>query len=1158
MDRQAKNVNPLTQLSKRERLVANKSAMGLTYREIADELFIAPNTVRTHLSAIYKKLGIHNKAALIGLINKHSGGSEVTKQVASESKHTGVDLADAESSTDRPQTTESADFAGERRQLTVMFCDLAGSTALSEHYDPEDMTAIIQAFQRCCTDCITRFDGYIASSRGDDILVYFGYPNAQEDAAECAVRASLDIIAEVGRLEPQPGLKLQVRIGIATGQVVMDQTMSSGGIQGCVAVGETPNLAAQLQRLAMPNSVVIAPATRKLAGGDFEYLDFGKRRLKGFSEPMRAWQVLREQPLGSRFAAAHPTGLTPMVGRTQEFGLLVASWEQASSGDGQILLLMGEAGIGKSRLAQTLKDRVIQSGDTCIEAHCSPYHQNTAFYPLTEHLQRLLQFQKDDSGQVRLEKLQTALSHYRFPQEHFSQTGTLALLAALFSLPHPDGYGALNLSPQRQKQKTIDVLIAWLLEEAERSCVYSVWEDLQWADPSTLEFLSLFLEQVATAQILALLTFRPGFKLPWGMHSSTIQLTLSRLGHPQAREIVNKVSGGKVLPTEVVQQIVSKTDGVPLFVEELTKMVLESNLVQAVNNHYELTRPLPLLAIPATLQDSLMARLDRLGSVREIAQLGATLGREFSYELIHAVSPLAEDNLQQGLVQLVEAELLYQHGLLPQARYTFKHALIQDTAYASLLKSKRQHVHQQVAQVLEQRFAETAATQPELVAHHYTEAGLVAQAIPYWQKAGQIASECSANVEAIRHLTKGLVLLKTLPDTPERTQQELTLQSTLGPVYIGTKGWAAPETGGVYIRAQELCQQIGQAPQLFPALWGLYGYYAVRGEYATAHELAEQILDLAESQQNTGFLVQACFALGLSLFIRGEFSAARKCLERGSVAYDHQQHSAYAFLYGNNPGVSCLSFEALALWHLGYPEQALNKSLEAVTLAQQALHPFSLAFALDRAAVFHQFRRDMQAVQTRAEAGISLSNEQGFPLWVAAGSVLQGWALAEQGQIETGITRIQQGLNGYRGTGAEMFRSHFLALLAEAYGKGGRTEEGLDAVTEALGIAQATGEHFYEAELYRLKGDLLVDKWGISQPQAAQAAAYFQCAIEVAQQQNAKSLELRANVSLARLWQRQGQITEARQRLTESYGWFTEGFDMVDLQDAKALLAELV
>jgi class 3 adenylate cyclase len=642
----------------------------------------------------------------------------------------------------RPATPEA-----ERRQLTVMFCDLVGSTPLAEKLDPEELREVILAYQQTCAEQIQRFDGYLARYIGDGLLVYFGYPQAHEDDAPRAIRAGLGIVAALSGLNNrlQQSVKvlcnspLQVRIGIHTGLVVVGD-MGGGDYRDPMAiVGETPNIAARLQGIAEPNTVVISEATARLVQGLFECHARGPQALKGVSTPVPVYRVLRVNTAQSRFEVAVRTGLTPLVGREEELGVLRRRWEQAKAGDGQVVLLSGEPGLGKSRLAQTLKEQASAEGATRIEFRCSPYYQNSAFYPIIEHLQRLLQYTPHEVPEAKLAKLQRTLAAYRFPQAE-----TVPLFAGLLSLPHPVEFPPLTLSPQKQRQKTQEALVAWIMEETEQHPVYYLWEDLHWADPSSLEVLGLLMEQMPAVRLLLLLTFRPEFSPPWASRSHVTPLVLSRLPHSQAAMMVERVTAGKSLPTEVLQQIVSKTDGVPLFIEELTRMVLESGLLREAPGRYELTGPLPPLAIPTRLHDSLMARLDRLAAVKEVAQLGATLGREFSYELLQAVAPGEEERLPRALAKLVDAGVLYQRGRPPEAQYLFKHVLLQEAAYQSMLKSTRRHYHQQIAQVLAARFSETGETEPELLARHYTEAGLIAQALPYWQQAGQRASQHSA------------------------------------------------------------------------------------------------------------------------------------------------------------------------------------------------------------------------------------------------------------------------------------------------------------------------------------------------------------------------------------------------------------------------------
>jgi predicted ATPase len=742
------------------------------------------------------------------------------------------------------------------------------------------------------------------------------------------------------------------------------------------------------------------------------------------------------------------------------------------------------------------------------------------------------------------------LSQYRLPIEE-----TVSLFAPLLSLALPEHhYPSLNLSPQRQRQKTLETIVAILLELAERQPVLFIVEDLHWTDPTTLELLHLVIEQIPTTSMLMLLTCRPTFQPSWSHRSYLTEITVSRLSHAQVEQIVTCVTDGKTLPQEVLQQIITKTDGVPLFVEEMTKALLESGQLTAVNGHYELIGSLSTFAVPTTLQDSLMARLDRLMTGKVIAQLGATIGRQFSYVLLQAVAQLDEVMLQHELSRLVEAEIVYQRSVPPQATYVFKHALIQDAAYASLLRSTRQQYHQRIAQVLEGQFPETTERQPELLAHHYTEAGLIEQSVVYWYKAGQRAIERSAHVEAIAHLRQGLALLQTLPETPERVQREVDMLIALGVSQIATQGFAAPEVGETYTYARQLCQRLEDPYQLFPLLRGLWNYYLVRAEYQTAHTLGEQLLTLAQQSQDSAMRMAAHRALGTTLFNLGTAAEAHTHFTQGIALYDPQQHRTSAFLYGEDAGVVCHSFAHWTLWMLGYPEQGLARSQEAVMLAQHSGHPFSLGFALCWASVFHQFRREVRATQERAEAAFSLAMAQGFPSWMAQGAILRGWALAQQGQAQEGIAQIEQGLRAFRATGAEIERSYFLALLAEAYGMMGHQETGLTMLTEALALVDTTGEHWYEPALYRLKGELLLQ---LSSDNQAEAENCFQQAITVAQNQQAKSFELRAATSLARLWPQQGKRQEAYDLLAPIYGWFTEGFDTADLQDAKALLNEL-
>ena len=1042
----------------------------------------------------------------------------------------------------------------ERRQLTVLFCDLVDSTPLASQLDPEDWRAVVQAYQDTCARVIARYDGHIAQYLGDGLLVYFGYPQAHEDDAQRAVRAGLGMIDALGqlniRLSQERRVQLAVRLGIHTGLVVVGD-VGSGTRQEQLALGETPNIAARLQGIALPNTLVVSAATQQLLGGFFTSQSLGTTVLKGLAQPVEVYQVLHESMARSRLEAAGRTGLTPLVGREQEVALLRARWTQVKEGMGQVVLLSGEAGIGKSRLVQRLTEHVATEPQAWLTpCQCSPYYQNTALYPMIDLLERVvLRFEREESSQQKLSKLEGFVVQYGLPLAE-----AVPLFATLLSLPLGTDYAPLTVSPEQQKQQTLHALLTILLRIAAQQPVLFIMEDLHWVDPSTLELLSLLVDQGPTARILVLLTFRPDFSPPWTGRSHLTQVTVPRLPRQQATEMTDRVAHGKALPPEVVEQVVTKTDGVPLFVEELTKMVLESGLLQEREERYELTGPLLPLAIPTTLHDSLMARLDRLGAVKSLAQLGATLGREFSYELLRAVAPWDEDTMQRGLHQLVVAEFLYQRGVPPQATYTFKHALIQDVAYQSLLRSTRQQHHQRIAQTLEAQFPATVATQPELVAQHYTVAGCAEQAIPFWQRAGHHASDRSANLEAISHVTTGIELLTTLPETPARTQQALTLHIALGAALQRAKGHAAPEVEHVYTQARALCQQIGETPELVQVLFGLWRFYVVRSQLHTARELGDTLLRLAQHAHDPARSVAAHYARGFTWFNLGVFPAARLHLEAGIARYTPDQHHAPVFRIGQDLGVACQGNAARTLWVLGYPEQALARLHEALGLAHALSHPYSLAWLRCQACWVYQSCRDVPAVHEQAEATVALATEHGFPLWVAGGTIARGWALALQDQVEAGMAQICQGITAWRATGAALSVPYLYTLLAEVAAHLGHMDDGLQALAEAHTLVEQHEERYWEAEVCRLRGVILLRQPGTAQ---GEAETWLQRALDVARHQEAKSLELRAATSLSRLWQQQGKQAAARELLAPIYGWFTEGFDTVDLQEARTLMEEL-
>ena len=1059
-------------------------------------------------------------------------------------------------SRDQPPTLEPRPLDAERRQLTVMFCDLVGSTTLSGQLDPEDLRDVIRAYQATCAAVISRFEGYIAQYLGDGLLVYFGYPQAHEDDAQRAVRAGLDMLEAMDtlstRVTRERGMRLAIRLGIHTGLVVVGEIGGVGRYEQ-LALGETPNIAARIQEGAEPGATVISASTYRLIQDHFACQELGQQTLRGVPLPMMLYRVLGERGVQSRFEEEVPRYLTPLVGRVSEISRLVEDWQRVREGMGQVVVLSGEAGIGKSRLIQELKTHLAADPHIWLECRCLPYQQHSVLYPLIELLQRLLQLRREDTPEEQLAKLERMLRQCRMPLEE-----TVPLFAALLALPLSSGrYPSMTLPPLQQRQKTLEALRSILEQLATQQPVLFIVEGLHCADPSTLALLRLLIDKEPLARVLMLLTYRPDFLPPWTQHAHLTSITLHRLPRHQIGTMMAQLTAGKALPLALHQQIVSRADGVPLFIEELTKMVLESGLLREADHHYELIGPLPALAIPTSLQDSLMARLDRLVTAKGIAQLGAVIGRQFSYTLLHAVSQLDDATLQRELGQLIEAELLYQRDELPQATYIFKHTLIQEAAYQSLLKSTRQRVHQQIAQVLAAQFPEIVETQPALLAHHATEAGLTGQAMAYWQQAGQHALEQSANVEAVVHLRRGLALLPALPDSAERTQQELDLQAALGPALIPTKGYAAPDVERAYTRARELCQQVGETSQLFPVLRGLWVCYEVQGQLHLARGLGEQLLDLAHSLRQPALFVEAHRALGNTLFWLGELAAARVHLEQGMARYDATQHHALAFLYGTDPRVVCLAYTTWIWWLLGSPDRALASAHEALTLAQSLAHTHSVAAALHWMAVLRQLRREKRAAHEGAEELIDLANAQGFPYWLAEGIILRGWALAMQGHTEEGIGQIQQGLVDYRATGAAVQRPYWLALQAEAYAQAGRHEEGLAVLDDGLTTADTTGACWYQAELYRLKGMLLHKSEGQTQQAAGTPEVWYRQALDLARTQQAKSLELRAALSLSRLWQQQGRGDEARELLAPVYHGFTEGFDTADLQEAQALLEEL-
>ena len=1028
----------------------------------------------------------------------------------------------------------------ERRQLTVMFCDLVGSTALSTRHDPEDLRELIGGYHSAVSETVGRFDGFVAKYMGDGVLIYFGYPQAHEDDAERAVRAGLAVIEAIGRLPARQDLR--VRLGVATGLAVVGDLIGEGAAQERGVVGETPNLAARLQALAMPNTLVIAEATRRQIGGLFDLADLGPQALAGFAEPQPAWRVIGESGMLSRFEALR-SGETPLVGRDEEVELLLRRWQQAKSGEGRVVLISGEPGIGKSRLTAALSEHIETEPHTRLRYFCSPHHQDSALYPFIAQLERAAGFVRDDTVDARLGKLRALLAPGTRDDDD------IALLSELLSLP--SSAAELNLSPQRKREKLFEALLNQLAAEARQRPVLMVFEDAHWIDPTSRELLDLTVDRVRHLPVLMVITFRPEFQPPWGGRSHVTSLALNRLGERDGEALVQTLAGNAALNHDIIAEIVERTDGVPLFVEELTKAVLESaaqgDRVAAVLA----TTSAAALSVPATLHASLMARLDRLGPVpKEIAQTGAVLGREFAYELIEPVARRPERELQAALDQLGDAGLLFCRGIAPHSSYLFKHALVQDAAYSTLLRGRRQELHARVAAALEGHFADLVERQPELLAHHLTTAGNAERAVEQWLKAGQYAAARLAYLEAIAHFERGLGLLHSLPESPVRNGREIELQLALGLCLFTAKGAVAAKLP--YMRAHELAERSGAPQQRFEALYGVWQSTNTSGGPAAASPLSERLLRMAERAGDDGLRLQAHHSVWSTWSCGGDPAKTRQHADAGRLLYDPTKHASHRLVYGgHDPGVCARVHGAQAEWLLGYPEKALASIADALALAARLAHPYTLGVALSWSSVVYLNRREPERALRQLEAAEALAAEQRLSLTFETG-MLRGVALFEQGAVDEAIARIREGVTNWTRLGRTILLPYGFAFLAEGLARHGDRTAALAALRDGLGIAGTTGEHGWDAELHRLTGTVLLAEKKLDEGQAS-----LQQAIRIAQAQQAKSLELRAATSLARLWGEQGCRAEARDLLAPVYGWFTEGFDTADLKETKTLLDHL-
>lgn len=1070
------------------------------------------------------------------------------KAVAAQSARIGNPTSGTAKITANPPLAPVGYNEAERRQLTVMFCDLADSTKMSEQFDPEDLGVIMRAYQNCCAEIISRYEGYIARYMGDGILVYFGFPLAHEDDAERALHSGLEICDSVAELAPRPDLSLKVRVGVATGPVVVGATVGDGEARQHVALGTTPNLAARLQGLAHPNTVVVSAVTHKLVADRFNFLNLGPHTLKGFADPIDVWTVSQvadaENSSTGRLTAQND--LSPLIGRTAEIERLNSLRAKAAKGDGQVVMVSGEAGVGKSRVVLAMQEFATEQ--QVIEIRCSAHHMNSALHPIIEFIERdVFRFTPDDTTELKLEKLNGWLTRFSSDVEDAS-----VLMTDLLSIAQPKEQPALNLTPLRQKERTLDMLIQVFLKQADTQSVLFAIEDLHWADPSTLELLDRLIEPISKSKVLCLLTHRPAFTYNWRESTSVSHLELQELSHTDSELIITNAAKGRRLPAEVVRYIREKTDGIPLFLEELTLMMIENEWLIERENSYELTAPLSRLPVPITLQDSLASRLDRLDTAKYVAQLAATIGREFTFDMLHAIPGHHRDKLSIHLEYLVDAGLLLHKGSSSDKHYMFKHALIQDSAYNTLLKTRRKQFHKAIAVSFETQ-QELIDTQPELLAHHYTEAEETPQAIGYWQKAGERAVQRSAMPEAIAHLSTAVEQCAKLPEGAERLGSELMAQTYLGLANMQQWGYGHPDVEKAFSSARDLCKVMGDPPQTFPVLHGLVKFRLVCGEYVVGLKLARQLQATAEETGDVNLLIEALYVVGAAQCWMGNSKESMPNLDKLVDLYDPVAHAGHALIYGEDPYVTACSHN---LWQRTIAGDLAGSKRDLLNAERRVLeidHPWSTDYMLTckthMLAVLNDYKNTEECAITFRDSAI----EHGFPWWVAAASINLGWAIAHRGKVTEGLEMAVSNVAAWRSMGAELAAPNFYLRVAEIHLLDSNPSEALIALDEGISIIAKTCEGLYEAEMHRVKGEALalLDR-------REEALTEFSTAMAMATQRNQHIWYVRAALNHSRLSEQIGTAFTDIEPLKKAIAFFTEAEDLQELIEARALIENAV